>query len=431
MADSETAAPAGNRTLDALQIDRARLGLARKRRLPGWLRFLLLVAILVGGSVGYGAVTQKPRVVVATVLRTSPIAGREITTANGYVVARTRASLASKTQGRLDEVLVEEGDRVDAGQLLAVVEHDEQAAAVTEAEAMLARARLAVPAAEAGLVQVEAALRTAEAAIGEREAAVVEAEATSAERRSAYARAEELVQRQIQSPADLDRAREARDVADARVVVARATLETARVDLARSRAAVDVQKAQVDLVRQEVAAAEAVLTRAVATRENAFIRAPFAGMVLRREAEPGEVVSPANTGASGSKTAVVTLADFATLEIEVDVYERDIARVAEGTPCRVVLDAYPDQRLAARVRLLRPTADRTRATVQVYVEFADVPAHARPEMGARVTFYDEGTDVLTADELTLPESVVAAGASGETRVFVELDGRVRAVTATL
>jgi RND family efflux transporter MFP subunit len=431
MADSETAAPAGNRTLDALQIDRTRLGLARKRRLPGWLRFLLLVAVLVGGSLGYGAATQKPRVVVATVLRTSPIAAREITTANGYVVARTRASLASKTQGRLDEVLVDEGDRVDAGQLLAVVEHDEQAAAVTEAEAMLARARLAVPAAEAGLVQVEAALRTAEAAIGEREAAVVEAEATSAERRSAYARAEELVQRQIQSPADLDRAREARDVADARVVVARASLETARVDLARSRAAVDVQKSQVDLVRQDVAAAEAVLTRAVATRENAFIRAPFAGMVLRREAEPGEVVSPANTGASGSKTAVVTLADFATLEIEVDVYERDIARVAEGTPCRVVLDAYPDQRLAARVRLLRPTADRTRATVQVYVEFADVPAHARPEMGARVTFYDEGTDVLTADELTLPESVVAAGASRETRVFVELDGRVRAVTATL
>ncbi|MGA1608664.1 MAG: hypothetical protein ACO4CT_16895, partial [Planctomycetota bacterium] len=125
MADSETAAPAGNRTLDALQIDRARLGLARKRRLPGWLRFLLLVAILVGGSVGYGAVTQKPRVVVATVLRTSPIAGREITTANGYVVARTRASLASKPQGRLGEVLGEEGDRVDPGPLLAVVEHDE------------------------------------------------------------------------------------------------------------------------------------------------------------------------------------------------------------------------------------------------------------------------------------------------------------------
>ncbi|MDA0374426.1 MAG: efflux RND transporter periplasmic adaptor subunit [Planctomycetota bacterium] len=430
MADSETAAPAGANALDALQLDRARLGPTRRRRLPGWLRFLLLVLVLVGGSVGYGSLTAKPRVVVATVLRTSPIAAREITTANGYVVARTRASLASKTQGRLDAVLVDEGDRVDEGQLLAVVEHDEQEAAVREAEAVLARARLAVPAAEASLAQVEAALKTAEAAIGEREAAVVEAGATAAERRSAYARAEELVQRQIQSPADLDRAREARDVAEARVVVARASLETARVDLGQSRAAVEVQKSQVELFRQDVAAAEAVLTRTVASRENAFIRAPFAGMVLRREAEPGEVVSPANTGASGSKTAVVTLADFATLEIEVDVYERDIARVAEGTPCRVVLDAYPDDRLAARVRLLRPTADRTRATVQVYVEFAAVPAHARPEMGARVTFYEEGTDPLTADELTLPESAIPPdGASGDLTVFVEEDGRVRAVSA--
>jgi len=429
MADSEAAAPAGANTLDALKLDRARLGPARKRRLPGWLRFLLLILLLAGGAVGYGAATAKPKVVVATVLRTSPIAGKEITTANGYVVARTRASLASKTQGRLDEVLVDEGDRVEAGQLLAVVEHDEQAAAVTEAEAVLVRARLSVPAAEAGLVQVEAALRTAEAAIGEREAVVVEAEATAAERRSAYARAEELVQRQIQSPADLDRAREARDVAEARVVVARAGLETARVDLARSRAAVDVQKSQVGLIRQDVAAAEAVVTRAVASRENAFIRAPFAGMVLRREAEPGEVVSPANTGASGSKTAVVTLADFATLEIEVDVYERDIARVAEGTPCRVVLDAYPDDRLAARVRLLRPTADRTRATVQVYVEFEAVPDHARPEMGARVTFYEDGTDPLTADELTVPEGGLADGGSSDASVFVEEGGRVRAVTA--
>jgi RND family efflux transporter MFP subunit len=428
--DDRAPEPAPRRAaLADLSLDRGLAGPRRRRRLPRALGWILVLGLAIGGYLGFSAWTAVPGIRLATVLRTSPVAEREITTANGYVVARTRASVASKTQGRLERVLVDEGELVAAGQLLAVVEHDELSAAVREAEAMLERARRALPAAEAVLAEAAAALRSAEAGIGERSAAVAEAQATAAERDAAYRRIEDLVQRQIQSGAELDRAREARDVAASRVALATAALATARTDLDRAGAAVEVQRRQVEVVRQDAAAAEAVLERTRATERNAFIEAPFAGMVLRREAEPGEVVSPANTGASGSKTAVVTLADFATLEIEVDVYERDIARIGAATPCRVVLDAYPDRRLPARVRLLRPTADRTRATVQVYVEFDAVPDFARPEMGARVTFYEVGTDPLVADELSVPTTAVVRDGSDREGVFVVHGRAVRFVPA--
>lgn len=403
--------------LDSLAIDRGAARPRRRRRLPRWLVWLLWLAVIGGAVVGFRAATAVPTVRTATVLSTSPIAEHEITTANGYVVARTRASVASKTQGRLERMLVDEGDVVEAGQLIAVVEHDELDATVAEADAVLEKARRAVPAAEAALAQSEADVGAVQAALDERRASIVEAEAVLAQSELEFRRVEDLVQREIRSAADLDTAREARDVARARVELAKTTLATATATVERARAAVEVQRRQVDVVTQDVAAQEAARARAVANRDNAFIRAPFAGMVLRREAEPGEVVSPANTGASGSKTAVVTLADFATLEIEVDVYERDIARVTVDTPCRIVLDAYPKDRLPGRVRLLRPTADRTRATIQVYVAFAAIPTFARPEMGARVTFYEQDVDVLVADELSVVASAVTerGGARG---VFV-------------
>ncbi len=410
--------------LQSLSLPRTSAKAFRRRRVPRWVFWGIVLGLLIGGVAAFHAATAVPAVEVAAVQRTSPIAALEITTANGYVVARTRASVASKTQGRLDRVLVDEGDLVETGQLLAEVEHDEQDAVVAQAEADLEQAKLAVPSSEASLREIEAALKTAETALEEKRASVAEAQAVLAESETSYTRTEDLVQREIASQSELDTARESRDVARARLQLAKTSLTTAETDLHRARAAVDVQKQQLAISKQSVSSAEAALDLAKATRANAFIKAPFAGMVLRREAEPGEVVSPANTGASGSKTAVVTLADFATLEIEVDVYERDIARIEVDTPCRIVLDAYPDRPLAGSVRLLRPTADRTRATIQVYVRFAKVPDFARPEMGARVSFFEKGADTLAPDELMLPHAAVTER-GGKQGVFVVAGKTVR------
>jgi len=374
--------------------------------MPSGLLVLIVLCLLVAAVVMFQQITAVPSVQTAVVQRSSPIADREITTANGYVVARIRASVASKVQGRLTRVLVDEGDLVVADQLLAEVEHDELDAQVVEAQANLAAAKESVPTREAGLREEQASKATFRASLEEQRSAVAEAEAVFAESEASFKRTEYLFNKKIRGDADLDEARQARDVAKARADLAKTALLTAESRVVRAGAAVEVAQQQLVMAQHEIDAAAAVLQRILAIRQKAFIRAPFSGMILRREAEPGEVVSPANTGASGSKTVVVSLADFATLEIEVDVYERDIARIARGTACRIVLDAYPQQPLAGSVRLLRPTADRSRATIQAYVTFSEVPAFARPEMGSRVSFYSGDVDVLVPDRIYVSNAAI-------------------------
>ncbi len=403
-------------SLAALELPKSS-PMRRRRGLPRGLVFFLFIALLVVGVMAFLQFTALPSVSTAVVLRQSPIAEQEITTANGYVVARTRASVASKVQGRLAGVFVDEGDQVETGQLLAEVEHEELDAQVVEAEANLAAIRERVPERQAILSESIAAEATARAILKEKQAAVEEAEAVFKESQSSFERTEYLFNKKIRGDADLDTARQARDVAKARVNFARTALLTAESRVTRETAAIEVVKQSLVKATHEIAAAEGIVQGVKASREKAFIRSPFSGMILRREAEPGEVVSPANTGASGSKTAVVTLADFATLEIEVDVYERDIARIEEGTLCRIVLDAYPDRPQAGKVRLLRPTADRTRATIQVYVSFAQVADFARPEMGARVAFYQGEVDVLLPDHLLIPAAALSER-EGRSGVFV-------------
>lgn len=404
--------------LSGLALDKgAAFAPRRKRRVPRSLAVLLVVAIAGAAWVAFHSATAVPEVRTGAVVRRSPIIAAEITTASGYVRARTRASVASKTQGQLVSVAVDEGDLVAAGQLLAVVDHEEADAAIAAAAARVDVARHEVAVADAQVDEAIAAVTSARAALAERSAALDATRAELAQADAEFTRIEDLVTRAIRSAADLDRARETRDVAHAQVRRAEAALVTGEKDVERAVAA----RASAEYARKvqdaRIAIEAAEQKRAEVVRQQSFLLAPFAGVVLRREAEPGEVVSPANTGASGSKTAIVTLADFATLEVEVDVYERDVARITAGAPCRVVLDAFRDRPLSAHVRLVRPTADRTRATVQVYVAFASVPDFARPEMVARVTFYRPDTDALAADELLVPSAAITTR-DGKDGVFV-------------
>lgn len=389
----------------------------RRRRLPRALVWIIVLAGLAASFLVFRMATAVPVVRTGSVQRSSPIAESELTTANGYVRARTRASLASKTQGRLVQVEVDEGDTVAAGQLLAVVDHDEVDASLLGAAARIDAQRREVSHADALIDEGMAARTSAVALVAERNAALDAARASLAGALAQYGRVEDLVASDILAESELDVAREARDVAAADVRRAEAGIATAETDVSRADAALASANQAREVARANVAVEEAEAKRLQVVRDQAYINAPFAGVVLRRDAEPGEVVSPANTGGTGSKTAVVTLADFATLEVEVDVYERDIARIAVGAPCRITLDAFADRALQAKVRLLRPTADRTRSTVQVYVEFAMVPEFARPEMVARVTFYRSGTDVLTKDRVFAPQGA-ATTRDGREGVFV-------------
>jgi RND family efflux transporter MFP subunit len=263
--------------------------------------------------------------------------GTTTVTANGYVVARTRASVAAKLPGRIAELRVSEGSNLRRGEVIARLENADYQAQAAQAEAALATAR-------AELVEVRA---------------------------------------------DRDEAaRDARRVNDMRARSPELVAEQEH-DIAQSRAAQAVARAQAAEAR--IASAEANLRFARANLENTVIRAPFTGTVLRKEAEIGEVVAP-SVGGGLTRGAVVTMADLTTLEVEVDVNEAYIARVQKNGPARITLDAYPDTSFRGEVRQVVPTADRQRATVQVKVSIVDRDPRILPEMGARVDFLEDSRE---------------------------------------
>ncbi|HEX4628599.1 MAG TPA: efflux RND transporter periplasmic adaptor subunit, partial [Gemmatimonadales bacterium] len=254
--------------------------------------------------------------------------------ANGYVVARTKAAVSAKIPGRLAALGVSEGSQVAKGEVIARLENADYEAAASGAEAELATAR----------------------------ATLIELQADHAQLEREFARLRDVRARN----SNLE-SQEAVEQAESR----------ARQADARERA----QEARVD-------AAAAALRRARVDLENTFIRAPFAGTVLRKEAEVGEVVAP-SVGGGLTRGAVVTMADLQTLEVEVDVNEAYIARVHGGQRARITLDAYPDTAFRGAVRQVVPTADRQRATVQVKVAILERDPRILPEMGAKVEFLEE------------------------------------------
>ncbi len=258
--------------------------------------------------------------------------GTPAITANGYVVARTKASVSSKIPGRLEYLGVDEGSQVVKNEVIARLENQDYRAAVAEARARLSSAR--------------AGLR--------------EATAQRDQLRRDSARIEALTGQDYASR------QEAEDVF---------------TGLAAAEARVGVQEAQVDVAAAGLGVAEANL-------ENTLIRAPFDGTVLRKDAEVGEVVAP-SVGGGLTRGAVVTMADLQSLEVEVDVNEAYIGQIRAEQPARIILDAYPDTSYQGSVRQIVPTADRQKATVLVKVAILDTEPRILPEMGARVDFLAE------------------------------------------
>ena len=278
-------------------------------------------------------------------------------TANGYVVARTRASVSSKVPGRLAYLGVAEGSFVRRGQVIARLENADYQAQVAQADANVASSRARLVEAESDRNQLDREVRRLRDIRARNPQLISEQEVDATESRAAGANA---------------RARSAA----AGVTAAQAGLRFARVNL-----------------------------------ENTEIRAPFTGTVLRKEAEVGEVVAP-SVGGGLTRGAVVTMADLTTLEVDVDVNEAYIARINAGQSARITLDAYPDTSFAGRVRQVVPTADRQRATVQVKVTIVDRDPRILPEMGARVDFLepetrrDRASVAATAPRIRVPAATV-------------------------
>ena len=338
--------------------------------------FVVLIAVVRrGGAVPVQVVT------VATsggagAARNGGGAGAVAVVANGYVVARTKAAVSAKIPGRLAMLNVSEGSQVQKGDVIARLDNADYAAAVGQAEAGLASAK----------------------------ATLIEAQSDRDQMQRDYVRVRDIHSQNpnLVSPQDVENADSRARQADARFVA-----QSSRVD-----------------------AAVATLRMAQANLENTYIRAPFSGTVLRKEAEVGEVVAP-SVGGGLTRGAVVTMADLATLEVEVDVNEAYIARIHGGQQARITLDAYPDTSFRGTVRQVVPTADRQRATVQVKVTIVDRDPRILTEMGAKVEFLEAPRAQTAGAQAPVERSRILVPAdavrsdNGRDIVWIVRDGRLQ------
>jgi RND family efflux transporter MFP subunit len=344
--------------LSSLRIDRDAPATRRGgRSATGAIVVTVVLALVVIGALLWWRMPHATPVRVAEVEAVGGTVAAGGISANGYVVARTKASVSAKIPGRLVMLGVSEGSNVRKGQILAKLEsHDYEAA---------------LAAARANTLTVAAQL--------------------------------------AQSQRDLTRAEELRK-SD---VVSDLDVENARTSYAVLQAQLASAHAQADL--------------AAANLENTRVRAPFDGTVLRKDAEVGEIVAPSSAGGGLTRTAIVTMADLGTLEVEVDVNEAYIAQVHGRQTARITLDAYPDTSFRGVVRQVVPTADRDKATVQVKVSILDKDPRILPEMGARVVFVvDSGVSTVAAvpRRVMVPRAAITTDGS-DSRVWRVENGIAR------
>ncbi len=387
--------------LEALRIERPRGSLRGVPRSPGsslgWVAGAVGLAALVAAYAGPQAGPREPGAAPGPEVRVesrprpeaAPVRGMA---ANGHVVAARRAALSADAPGRIVELTVTEGSRVEAGQVVARLYSDEVRAALARAEADLdaadseiARARAAVAESQADIARLEAGLASAQAAT---RAILTQLELARLE----DLRVGKLAERKAIDQREIDRARAAQREATANHERARADEDGARAALAHARAGVALREAEARVAESRRGGAAAAVAGARATLEKTEVRAPFAGIVVLKDAEVGEVVSPNVTGGASSRGSIVTMVDPASLEVSVDVPETSLGAVRIGGAVRIFLDAAPDRGYPGEVSRIWPTANRQKATVEVRVRFLEPDDALRPDMGVRAVFLpqDEG-----------------------------------------
>lgn len=359
--------------LSQLRIERGAPAAAPARAgVPWW-----VLALLVLGGAGWWWSTRAPaaiRVDTAVAVAANTQASNSVLDASGYVVARRQATVSAQVTGKVREVLIEEGMRVEAGQVLATLEDTQQQAQLALSQAQLGSAR-------SQLAEIEANLRQAQADLK---------------------RQQEIYDRKLGTAAQLD--------------AARAQAESLSARLASQRRQVKVS--------EEAAAVSQV------SLDQTVIRAPFAGVVIAKAAQPGEMISPISAGGGFTCTGIGTIVDMDSLEIEVDVNESFIGRVRDGMPIEATLNAYPDWKIPGSVIAVIPAADRTKATVRVRVAIDVKDSRIVPDMGVRVRFLEpRKAEADTRPQLVgvlVPASAVVEQ-DGASVVYVVEGERVRRV----
>ena len=363
-----------------LRIDR-RPGATRPASRRKWIVLSAIVVVIAAAAV---LMSGRPTPVDTSVARSAAEAGPPtLLDASGFVTARRIATVSSKVTGRVAEVLIEEGMKVEEGQLLARLD-------ATDASAQLELATAQQASSESQLAEARTQLALAETTLK---------------------RQQELLGRKLVAQSAFDQAKADRDARAARL----ASLEKA-VDVARDQRALT----------------------AIGV-DNTQIRAPFAGVIVAKAAQPGEMISPVSAGGGFTRTGIGTLVDMDSLEVNVDVNEAYIGRVQPKMPVNAVLNAYPDWTIPGSVIAIVPTADRTKATVKVRIALNSKDPRIVPDMGVRVSFLAPvDADAPKPTGAFVPEAAIvqpAPAAEGEEparpAVFVVEDGVAKRIEVTL
>ena len=352
-------------SLDDLKIDRSR----ERRTSFAWVAWLVVLLVLAGGGAAgwvWWQDAQTPVVTTAVVYQTTAGDSQPtVLNASGYVTARRQATVSAKVTGKIAEVLVEEGMAVAEGQVLARLDDSSERAYLALAEAQLQAAR-------GGVDEMQVRLAEAQLHLGRMSVLVDEG------------------------------------------VVGRAELDTARAEVDSLAARIALQREQVIVSAREIDVRRTAL-------EDTVIRAPFDGVAISKDAQPGEMVSPISAGGGFTRTGICTIVDMASLEIEVDVNESYINRVSDGQRVVANLDAYPDWDIPGSVITTIPAADRQRATVLVRIAFDELgDPRILPDMGVNVAFLEPGRAApafAAAPRVWMPASAVRREAE-QAMVFV-------------
>ncbi|KRG71561.1 efflux RND transporter periplasmic adaptor subunit [Pseudoxanthomonas dokdonensis] len=346
--------------LKELRIDRKPAPAEPRSRKPLWITLGVIVALLVLAVLGWLLFGRDKGIEVRTaptVALSNGSASAAVLDASGYVVARRMATVSAKITGKVKEVLIEEGMQVEEGQVMATLDPVD-----ANATRDLSLAQLAAARSQSGSLQAQ--LQEAEANVN---------------------RLTKLAREQLVSKAQYDQAVAQRDTLRAQLVTAQRNTQVASDQLRISDNGVD----------------------------NTIVRAPFAGVVIAKAAQPGEIVSPLSAGGGFTRTGIGTIVDMDSLEVEVEVGEAFIGRVQPKMPIEATLNAYPDWKIPGEVIAIIPAADRSKATVKVRVALNSKDPRIVPDMGVRVSFLEKAKPA-SAEQ---PKGVRAPGAA-----IVERDG---------
>ena len=344
----------------------------RRKRLIKWIIIGVIVVVIVGAVLARRA-NAPVEVEMGSVNTAYPTQAFTLLNATGRVVAAKKAAVSTKATGRLEFLGVQEGSKVKAGEVIARLEALDVGATRDQAKAGAVAARANVEQGRAELVDAEAQ----------------------------YKRQQDLFEKKFVSAATLD--------------TAKARVDRARASISSLNAAIGVADAQ---------------TRAAGVSvEQTLIRAPFDGVILTKNANVGDIITPFSS-AAGSIGAVVTMADMSTLEVESDVAEASIGKIVVGAPAEITLDALPEARLLGQVSRIVPTVDRAKATVLVKVSFVERDPRVLPDMSAKVAFLKQKPTDADRKPITVVRKDALVERDGKTSVFVVNDKVVKLTAVT-